>query len=61
MDDLDVVTVLERIELLTRFVCVDESSEKDRQIALIWIGELSEQVKEGVVLRNKNTTDSRWC
>ncbi|GKW28008.1 hypothetical protein PEC331060_11860 [Pectobacterium carotovorum subsp. carotovorum] len=60
MDDLEVVKVLERIELLSRAVCVDESSDRDRQVALNWICELSEQVKEGVVMRNKKTTGSRW-
>lgn len=56
MDDLEVATMLERIDLLARLVCVDEVSDVDRKVALVWIGELSEQVKEGVVLRNKNNT-----
>lgn len=60
MDLLDEAKALERIELLAKFVCVEESSAAQRQTALIWIGELAEQVRESVVDRSKKTTESRW-
>lgn len=49
MDLLDQSAVLERIELLAKFACVDDSSSRDRQVALIWIGEMAEEIRLGVV------------
>ncbi|WP_409311524.1 hypothetical protein [Pectobacterium sp. B1J-3] len=60
MDLLEESKVLERIELLAKFVCVDESSTEELQVALIWIGEMVEQIRGDIALRNEKTTESRW-
>jgi hypothetical protein len=46
---LEQSTTLERIELLAKFACVDNSSSRDRQVALIWIGEMVEGVRGDIV------------
>lgn len=60
MDLLEEAKMLERIELLAKFVCVEQSSTQERQTALIWIGELAEQVRVSVAEKSTKTTDSRW-
>ncbi|HFK4668142.1 TPA: hypothetical protein ACOQZT_000022 [Serratia odorifera] len=39
------MVVLERIELIARLGVCYESQEKDKEIALIWISELAEEMK----------------
>lgn len=48
MDLLEQSAVLERIELLAKFACVDDSSFRDRQVALVWIGEMAEDMRKGI-------------
>lgn len=49
MDLLEHSAALERIELLAKFACFDESSSRERQVALVWIGEIAEEVRRGVI------------
>ncbi|EOC1280141.1 hypothetical protein ACI1BE_003607 [Cronobacter turicensis] len=48
MDSLGQFENLERIELIAKYFCVEESSARERQIALLWINELVETMRHGV-------------
>ncbi|ATI63804.1 hypothetical protein NMD70_15590 [Edwardsiella tarda] len=46
-------TTLERIELIAKFVCFGRSSDREKQVALLWIAELVEDV------RNNRSVDGK--
>ncbi len=52
MQAVDEVVVLERIELIARLGVCYESQAKDKDIALIWISELVEEIKNGASSKN---------
>lgn len=45
MDLLEASAQLERIELLAKIAHVYESNQREKTIALVWIGELAEEVR----------------
>lgn len=48
MDLLEASAQLERIELLAKIAHVYESNQREKTIALVWIGELAGEVREMV-------------
>ncbi|WP_332613579.1 hypothetical protein [Enterobacter sp. 37] len=48
MDILEASAKLERIELLAKIAHVSEISAKEKTIALIWIGEIAEEMRHVV-------------
>lgn len=48
MDILEASAKLERIELLAKIAHVGEISTKEKTIALTWIGEIAEEMRDGV-------------
>lgn len=48
LDFFDETRKLERIELLAKYVCVDNSSADERQSALIWIAEMIRDIRVSV-------------
>lgn len=55
MDLLDESIEIERIELIAKFVCGDESNSRERQVALIWIAELAEDMRVGMLAKTHNS------
>lgn len=45
MDLLNEIIGIERIELVAKYVCCNESSSVDRQLALAWISEMAEEIR----------------
>lgn len=58
MDLLEQSETLERIELIAKYVCVSESSARERQIALLWINEMVEAIRHDVP-QKKETPQNR--
>ncbi|ELY2525613.1 hypothetical protein DN588_06520 [Enterobacter cloacae] len=54
MDLLEQSETLERIELIAKYVCVSESSARERQIALLWINEMVEAIRHDVPQKKEN-------
>lgn len=54
MDLLGQSEALERIGLIAKYVCVEESSARERQIALLWINELVETMRHDVATKKEN-------
>ncbi|AYX16879.1 hypothetical protein EGX44_17960 [Yersinia pseudotuberculosis] len=50
-DSLCESVIFERIELIARMVADDHCVSRDRQIALIWIAELSEDARRNMLER----------
>ncbi|WP_235608082.1 hypothetical protein [Cronobacter sakazakii] len=57
MDLLEQSETLERIELIAKYVCVNESSARERQIALLWINEMVEAMRHDVPQKKENPQD----
>lgn len=55
MDLLDESIEIERIELIAKFVCGDESNSRERQVALIWIAELAEDMRVSMLAKTHNS------
>ncbi|EOL8988230.1 hypothetical protein ACM92P_002766 [Cronobacter dublinensis] len=53
MDLLGQPEALERIGLIAKYVCVEESSARERQIALLWINELVETMRHDVATKKE--------
>ncbi|EGT5711270.1 hypothetical protein AGJ35_09315 [Cronobacter dublinensis subsp. dublinensis] len=53
MDLLGQSEALERIGLIAKYVCVEESSARERQIALLWINELVETMRHDVATKKE--------
>ncbi|MBW3475206.1 hypothetical protein EYZ02_05000 [Hafnia alvei] len=51
VDLLDESIEIERIELIAKFVCGDESNSRERQVALIWIAELAEDMRVSMLAK----------
>ncbi|CDH02833.1 hypothetical protein [Xenorhabdus bovienii] len=49
-DSLNKFVLLERIELISKIGGGDGFNDKDRQVALYWVGELAEQVKNELII-----------
>ncbi|WP_237387273.1 hypothetical protein [Xenorhabdus sp. Sc-CR9] len=49
-DSLDTFVLLERIELIAKIGGSDGFNDKERQVALYWVGEMAEQVKSELVI-----------
>lgn len=54
MDILEASAKLERIELLAKIAHVSEISAKEKTIALTWIGEIAEEMRDVVRGEIKN-------
>ncbi|ELY3803205.1 hypothetical protein SMX72_001751 [Cronobacter sakazakii] len=54
MDLLEQSETLERIELIAKYVCVSESSARERQIALLWINEMVGAMRHNVAPKKEN-------
>ncbi|MEZ6876788.1 hypothetical protein [Enterobacter sp. KBR-315C3_2022] len=54
MDILEASAKLERIELLAKIAHVGEISAKEKTIALTWIGEIAEEMRDVVRSEVKN-------
>lgn len=54
MDILEASAKLERIELLAKIAHVSEISAKEKTIALTWIGEIAEEMRDIVKGEIKN-------
>lgn len=54
MDILEASAKLERIELLAKIAHVGEISAKEKTIALAWIGEIAEEMRDVVGSELKN-------
>lgn len=54
MDLLEQSETLERIELIAKYVCVSESSARERQIALLWINEMVGAMRHNVAHKKEN-------
>ncbi|PHM62021.1 hypothetical protein Xish_01183 [Xenorhabdus ishibashii] len=48
-DSLNTFVLLERIELISKIGGGECFNDKDRQIALYWVGELAEQVRSELI------------
>lgn len=48
MDFLEASASLERIELLAKISHFDEVSSKEKTVALVWIGELAEELRKEI-------------
>ncbi|ELY3987606.1 hypothetical protein ACM92K_000727 [Cronobacter turicensis] len=57
MDLLGQSETLERIELIAKYVCVEESSARERQIALLWINELVETMRHDMATKKENSQE----
>ncbi|ELY7487679.1 hypothetical protein SOJ85_000313 [Cronobacter turicensis] len=57
MDLLGQSETLERIELIAKYVCVEESSARERQIALLWINELVETMRHDMATQKENSQE----
>lgn len=54
MDLLEASAQLERIELLAKIAHVYESNQREKTIALAWIGEIAGEMREMVTTEAKN-------
>ena len=54
MDLLEASAQLERIELLAKIAHVYESNQREKTIALAWIGEIAGEMREMVRTETKN-------
>lgn len=61
MDLLEESIEIERIELIAKFVCGDESNARERQVALIWIAEIAEQIRISRYTNDKKPPVSGGC
>ncbi|HBM3076862.1 TPA: hypothetical protein O4E86_000902 [Klebsiella oxytoca] len=65
MDLLEVSSKVERIELLAKFAHADHISDKEKTIALVWIGEIAEEVIQEIRKRKTSqpgeVSDGRGC
>ncbi|EJY8354939.1 hypothetical protein OHJ45_004249, partial [Cronobacter sakazakii] len=59
MDLLEQSETLERIELIAKYVCVSESSARERQIALLWINEMVGAMRHHNVAHEKENPHER--
>lgn len=50
--DLDGLVLLERIDLIARMSAGDEMKNRDREVALVWIAELTMEAKETYLLND---------
>ncbi len=57
MDLLEASAQLERIELLTKIAHVYESDQREKTIALAWIGEIAEELRGEIRKEVKLTQD----
>ncbi|MDG5830466.1 hypothetical protein GWC00_017905 [Salmonella enterica subsp. enterica serovar Newport] len=51
MDILEASAQLERIELLAKIAHIYESNQREKTIALYWIGEIAGEMRERLVRR----------
>jgi len=49
MDLLEQSAAMERIELLAKLACFEDSSSREKLVALVWISEIAEEGKRGVI------------
>lgn len=65
MDLLEVSSKVERIELLAKFAHAGHASDKEKMIALVWIGEIAEEVMQEIRKRKTSqpgeVSDGRGC
>ncbi|WP_156979664.1 hypothetical protein [Xenorhabdus doucetiae] len=58
-DSLDKFVLLERIELIAKVGGSEGCNDRDRQVALYWVGEMVEQIKGELVIEKPLNSGSR--
>ncbi|WP_339379117.1 hypothetical protein [Xenorhabdus lircayensis] len=58
-DSLDKFVLLERIELIAKVGGSVDCNDRDRQVALYWVGEMVEQIKGELVIEKPLNSGSR--
>ncbi|SFR13736.1 hypothetical protein SAMN04487773_3226 [Enterobacter sp. kpr-6] len=54
MELLEASEKLERIEVLAKIVFVDEVNDREKMVALEWIGEIAHEMREIILQEMKN-------
>ncbi|MCG3462037.1 hypothetical protein L7G72_09270 [Xenorhabdus bovienii] len=60
-DSLNKFVLLERIELISKIGGGDSFNDKDRQVALYWVGELAEQIKQMIIEKPLKSGSTELC